>query len=264
MNTVAASMVLLLVFEARIAARPQSDSAPGKDNLIEQARQHARAFRSELPDFVVNQRISRHQQTSRDPGKWIADKTLDTELSYDMKKGEQIKLLKVDGAPTTESYLGLPGGLTSAGEFGAMLGIILGPQSDATFKGGKHSAIRGEDAVIYDFKVKKVKRNLVLAGLSREPQVVNYRGCIWIGAEAKRVLRIELSLDGAALGSQISQEDRTVDYDWVTIEGQKYLLPVRAVVLLGIAYKVYLRNVIEYVNYHKWEGKIKLVDPASN
>jgi len=53
----------------------------------------------------------------------------------------------------------------------------------------------------------------------------------------------------------------TIEYDWVTIAEQRYLLPVQAEVLMGRgSEQYYTRNVIEFSNYHKFEGKLKVID----
>ena len=73
-------------------------------------------------------------------------------------------------------------------------------------------------------------------------------------------MRIESSQESMRPESLITLWEIAVDYDWVTIEDHKYLLPVHAEVLAGIdAQKSYGRNVIEFVNYHKWEGRLRIV-----
>ena len=55
--------------------------------------------------------------------------------------------------------------------------------------------------------------------------------------------------------------ENAVEYDWVTIAEQRYLLPVQAELLMGRAgQQYYTRNVIEFSNYHKFEGKLKVLD----
>ena len=59
----------------------------------------------------------------------------------------------------------------------------------------------------------------------------------------------------------MSLSENAVDYDWVTIGEQRYLLPVHAELLMGRdSTHVYTRNVIEFRNYHKFEGKLKVLD----
>jgi hypothetical protein len=75
------------------------------------------------------------------------------------------------------------------------------------------------------------------------------------------VLRIEASNDDIPAGFPITLAESSVEYDWTTIAGERYLLPIHAEVLLGIdSKKYYTRNVIEFSNYRRFEAKIK-IDP---
>jgi hypothetical protein len=59
----------------------------------------------------------------------------------------------------------------------------------------------------------------------------------------------------------VTLSENAVEYDWITIGGERYLLPVRAELLLGVdSQRTYTRNVIEFTGYRKFEAKIK-VDP---
>jgi len=263
MKRLGAWMALLLALGApRLGVLAQSDADPAKDDLIVQARQHAVAFRRDLPNFVVNQKVTRTQQIS--PSKdWRADQMLETELTYAASKGEQIKVLKVDGRPTKESELGAVGGMTSIGEFGAALELVFA--SNPSFRAGEHDELRGRDAVIYDFIAKNVRQETKksMSGKTEASRLVDFSGRLWIDAAAKRVVRLEWAVGSFPSGSPVNLQEHSIDYDWATIEDQKYLLPVRAELLIGLTtYKMHLRNVIEFVNYRKWEGKIRIVDSS--
>jgi hypothetical protein len=190
---------------------------------------------------------------------------LEIELSYETTTGEQIKLLGVNGKAPTGSYNDLRG-TTSVGEFGSLLASIFVPQTEAIFKEGKHDNLRGRDTVIYDFRIKKSNSPMTIRGRnSGQLTTVGYSGRIWIDSDTRRVLRIEASAEGIPQALVITLQESAIEYDWVRIEGEKYLLPVHAELLIGVdAQKVYWRNVIEFVNYHKWEGKIKIADPKQN
>src|SRR5262249_57489873 len=67
-------------------------------------------------------------------------------------KGEQFKMLTIDGKPTTATYDSLVGS-TSTGEFGSILAALFLPKSNAEFKEGRRDNLHGRDTVVYDFKV---------------------------------------------------------------------------------------------------------------
>lgn len=226
--------------------------------LIEQARQHALDYARELPDFIVTQKVRRYVEA---PGikDWKLEDTLEVELSYHEGQGEQFKLLRIDGKPTRQSYEEL-GGSTSTGEFGSMLAALFVPQSKAEFKEVKKETYRGRATVVYDFSVKKANSLSTISDKSSgQKTIAGYKGSIWIDTETQRVLRIESSNEGMPPSFPITLSENAIEYDWITISGQRYLLPVSAEVLLGRDRdKVYTRNTIEFQNYHRFEGKIKI------
>src|SRR5262249_50156105 len=71
--------------------------------LIEQARYHALDFAAELPNFVVNQLVTRSIQM---PGarNWRVEDRLDVQLTYRADKGEEYKLISIDGKPARQAY----------------------------------------------------------------------------------------------------------------------------------------------------------------
>ena len=185
---------------------------------------------------------------------------LEIGLTYRKDKGEEYNLLRVDGQPTSQSYDNL-GGSTSAGEFGAILQGIFLPESHAEFKEGSHDSLRGRDTVIYDFSVKKVNsRSQITDKSTKQSIIVGYSGSLWVDTETKMVIRIEDSSNEIPVGFPINFAEDSVDYDWVNIAGERFLLPVHAEILLGReSERHYEKNVIEFRGYRKYEGTVKVV-----
>jgi hypothetical protein len=226
--------------------------------LIEQTRRHALDYTAELPNFIVTQIITRYIQTP-DTKTWKLDDTLEIDLSYSSTKGEQFKVNKINGKATQQTFEEL-GGSTSSGEFGSLLASLFVPQSRAEFKEVKKEVINKREAVIYDFSVKTVNSNSTITDKGTGKKIIaGYSGSLWIDIETKQVLRIEAANQGMPADFPISLSENAVEYDWITIEGERYLLPVRAELLLGRdRERVYTRNVIEFRNYKKFEAKIKI------
>jgi hypothetical protein len=226
--------------------------------LIEQARYHALSFNSELPNFIVNEKVTRYVRTPH-AHDWSVEDTLEIELTYETRKGEHFKMLKLNGKPTEETYEHLSGA-TSVGDFSSTLVALFIPQSHAILKEVKHEQFRGRDTVVYDFNVMRSNSSLTVTEKTSNQSVVTaYSGSVWVDAKEKQVLRIECQSDQIPDWFPISLSESAVEYDWVNVGDEKYLLPVHAEVLLGQdKEKFYSRNVIEFVNYHKFEGDIKI------
>ncbi len=248
------------------AAEPGAEAAPApavdisKLPLIEQARHHALAFMEELPNFIVTQFVTR---SVREPEHkdWQAEDKLEIELSYRVKKGEQFKLLKRNDKPTTMSYADLRGA-TSTGEFGSMLIALFDEQSQAEFKEVKRETLRNHETVVYEYRVKKAFSNNTLTDKTSGRSVTTaYSGSVWVEIASGRVLRIEHSSDDIQRGFPITMAESAVEYDWVKINDERFLLPVLAEVILGNdSERRYSRNVIELRNYHMFETDLKITN----
>lgn len=231
--------------------------------FIEQARYYALEYSDDLPNFRVTQIVTRYVRglASKD---WEKRDSLELELSYSARDGEKYRLIKLDGAPTKMSYDQV-GGSTSTGEFGALMSSLFSPQSKTDFRETGREALNGRQTAIYDFRVKKVNSNSELSDRqSGRTVIAGYQGTVWIDLESKRVLRIELAHENIPPSFPLTMAENSVDYDWVTIAGERYLLPVRAEVLLGREReRQYSRNLIEFRNYQKFDTDVKLV-PDNN
>jgi hypothetical protein len=231
--------------------------------FIEQARYHALEYSDDLPNFRVTQLVTRYFRglASKD---WEKRDSLELELSYSARDGEKYRLIKLDGAPTKMSYDQV-GGSTSTGEFGALMSSLFSPQSKTDFRETGREALNGRQTAIYDFRVKKVNSNSELSDRQTGRTVIaGYQGTVWIDLESKRVLRIELAHENIPPSFPLTMAENSVDYDWVTIAGERYLLPVRAEVLLGREReRQYSRNLIEFRHYQKFDTDVKLV-PDNN
>lgn len=238
---------------------PAAPAAPAPLTLLEQARHHALEFMEDLPNFIVIQIVNRYE---RRPGQkdWEQADKLEIELRYRAKQGEQFTLLRINDRPTERSYQDL-GGATSTGEFGSMLAALFSPASQADFRESRRDVIRGHQAVVYDFKVKKANSSSQITDRSSGRTVTaGYEGSVWIDTETGRVLRIEQSAVDMQRNFPITLAESAVEYDWITIAEQRFLLPVYAEVILGSdADRHYSRNVIELRNYRMFDTDVKIV-----
>ena len=111
-------------------------SAKEAAEVIEKARTSTQAALDEMPDFVVKQVITRSEAYAG-TGNWKPLDTVIIAVSYSTEKGEQYRVLAVDGAPVESSpgnnYSNLNGSTTS-GEFVEDLAKLFRPESKTEFK----------------------------------------------------------------------------------------------------------------------------------
>jgi len=237
----------------------ERQAALAKLPFIEQARYKALEYTDELPNFRVTQFVTRYARGPADRD-WVKRDTLELELTYSLRGGEKYSLLRLNGAPTKLSYDRIAGS-TSSGEFGALLSSLFAHQAKTEFIQTGTERFNGHESKVFDFQVRKVNSNSSLTDRTTGRSVVaGYRGSVWIDIETKAVLRIELAHENIQPGFPITLAENSVDYDWVLIAGQRYLLPVRAEVLLGRdADREYSRNEIQFRQYQKFDTDVKLV-----
>ncbi|HYP27269.1 MAG TPA: DUF4148 domain-containing protein [Blastocatellia bacterium] len=241
-------------------SQPLSPEDLARLPLLERARHRALEYSREVPNFIVTQFVTRYERTP-DARDWRVKDRLEIELTYEGGKGERFKLLRVNGSPARQTYEEIDGS-TSTGEFATMLRALFLPDSRTEFKEAKREEFNKRMAVVYDYRVRKENSHSVIMDKPSGKQfIAGYSGSVWVDSETAQVLRIEEASEGFPPDFPVTLSENAVEYDWVTIAEERYMLPVRAEVLLGWDHlKAYTRNAIEFKNYKKFETKIRL-DP---
>ncbi len=261
-----AKNVLIEALE-RAAAGRHADSVLERDSeekdlierlpFLEQARHHVLSNVEEIPNFIVRQTVRRYSRDSS--GGWRQRDVLELDVTYEVGKGESYKTVSVNGRPSS-THLESIDGATSTGEFATVLVAVFAPRSQTTFKKGPEETIEGRPTVIYDFKIRREhSANNITETRSGRSVVAGYSGSLWIDKETKRVLRLEQAVDDVPEDFPINVAELAVDYAWVEINSQKYLLPKKSEVILGSDRdRYYSRNIIEFTNYRKFDTDIRI------
>ena len=235
---------------------------------IETARKNTLEAVEEMPDFVVKQQIQRSAAYAG-TGNFTNLDRLVVAVSYRSTGQEDYRLLSMNGiiqnnVRSKESYEDA-GGTSSTGEFVTVLATIFKPESETKFAIVDTDVIRERKALVYEFLITKEKAHEVItaSGFSTESTVAGMKGRIWIDREGFRVLRIESESTEIPDTFPIRTAKRNIDYDWVKITDEKYLLPSLSDVRLTMREKskVYeSRNVIRFKDYQKYGSDVKILD----
>jgi len=233
--------------------------------LLEETRIATLQATEDLPDFIVRQQVSRSFARGESEN-WIPQDNLMLEVTYEAKKGERYKVLNVNGLPPVEVSEGSDyaqlGGSTSTGEFALALTALFSPETRAQFHMQRAELLKGRPTVVYTFTVSKERsRKHVRYGDGREI-ITAYAGWVWIDREQKRVLRMEDLAVDLPPDFPITHITSSVDYDFVRISEQPYLLPVEAEVRMKVRDRAQFqtRNRILFRGYRKFEAEIRTVD----
>lgn len=240
--------------------------AEGRD-LLEKARAATLEATERMPDFVVKQQISRWRArgTTRN---WIPEDRLTVAVSYREGAGEQYKLLLVNGLPTgtdeqaSSTYERL-GGASSTGEFASILVGLFSEQSRADFKMIDTDLLRGRRTIVYEFEVQQQHAKYRIYAGRDQMVIAGSRGRVWIDRETNRVLRLEDISTDIPGDFPISALTKTIDYDWVEIDGVRHLLPMRAEIVSTTGRserEMQSRNEIRFRGYQKYGSKVTIIE----
>jgi hypothetical protein len=250
---------------------PASSVLPNKieaDALLAKTRQNTLAALDDMPDFVVKQQIQRSIAYAG-TGTYTPQDNLIVAVSYRSTGEEDYRLLMINGIMQTntqskQSYEDA-GGTSSTGEFVTMLATIFKAESDTKFEPIETDLIRGRKAVVFDFATtpELADQRLTCKVLTERSTITGIKGKVWIDTQIGRVLKIESEATDIPQDFPCPTAKRNIDYDWVTISDQKYLLPLLSDVRLTVRDrgKIYeTRNVIRFKNYQKYGSEVIIRD----
>lgn len=238
--------------------------------LLERTRMATLSAATRMPDFLVKQNIIRYVAYGNTRN-WQSDDRLTVAVSYRQNAGEQYKLLAVNGLPQGDAasegstYGDKLGGTTSTGEYVSILSELFRPETQAEFQMVDTDTLRGRRTIVYEYTVKReLSHQMIKASWAGNRTVVTgFRGRIWIDRETNRVLRLEDISTEIPGDFPVTAATSTIDYDWVSINEQRHLLPSRAVVELTArvgAQTIQTRNEILFRGYRKFGAEVKIID----
>jgi hypothetical protein len=242
-------------------------------DVLEKTRVNTLASLEVMPDFVVKQIITRSAAYAG-TGNWKPLDTVIIAVSYSTEKGEQYKVLAVDGAPVElakgGNYSNLPGS-TTGGEFVDALQKLFKPESKTKFDLLTTDTIRGRSCLVFDYEI-LVENARDGVGFKTENGSKDFsfttvpageKGRIWIDRNDGRILRIAYNATDIPKDFQVRAFESSIDYDWVTIADEKFLLPVMSDAKFTSAEGGKLfqsRNLIRFKNYQRYGTEVKILD----
>ena len=238
------------------------------EHILDESRKATLAAVDEMPDFVVKQQIQRSAAYAG-TGNFRGLDRLIVAVSYRSTGQEDYKVLSVNGVlqndPKPKGSYEEVGGTSSTGEFVTMLATIFKPESEAKFEAIDTDLLRGRKAIIFDFSVDKDKahQEIKTSGDLGDSTPAGLMGKIWIDREDFRVVRVESEATQIPDPFPIRTARRNIDYDWVKIGDDKYLLPSLSDVRLTFREKSKVfetRNLIRFKDYQKYGTDVQIVD----
>jgi hypothetical protein len=241
------------------AALPLFDAPPPPTSeeqakTIDQARTLALEYTGTLPNFLCTETVRRYA-AGKNAGVWKRRDVLTIALAF-TDKGEQYKLLTIDGHPTNKKLADV-GGTMSNGEFGSLLKVIFTPKYAATFEWERWTRLGGRLTAVFTYDIEQ----------KNSPYTINWnthtkhysgkfalRGAVYIDRETNHVMRFTDNALDIPANWPILATPSTLDYDYADVGGRAYLLPkhVDSRVLMK---SEQTRNRIEFGDYRKFSSE---------
>ncbi len=230
-----------------------------QQRIIERVRQYALEYTRRLPDFICLE-VTRRYVDPTGLEFWRHVDTVTARLTY-FEQREEYRVVLINDRPVDMSIEELEGS-TSTGEFGTMLREIFEPRTETTFRWERWGKLRGRITHVYSYFVRKDRSNWTITYQKRLHTIPAYRGLVYIDRDTLQVLRVTLEAVDIDPEFPVREARTTLDYDYVDIGGQQYLLPLRFVMQMREA-KLLVKNEVEFRNYRKFaaDAVIKFETP---
>jgi hypothetical protein len=255
------------------SARPPDAEA---NELLDRTRAATLAAAAAMPDFIVKQLIRRSYAYGT-TNNWIPQDNLTIAVGYRANAGEEYKVLAVNGIPlgqeakqTRDYSRDVAPGTTSSGvEYISAVADVLKPESKTEFRLADTDLIQGRRTLVFEYQIEKPLSRLTLSasngpsGSASAVATVGSRGRVWIDRETNRVLRFEQIATEIPGDFPITAASSLIDYDWVTINENKYLLPTHSEIVLTTvsgSMSRQSRNEIRFRGYQKFGAELKVID----
>ena len=251
---------------AQTSTRPSEDSlgdAPPlnplqQTRLLEDVRRNALQYTVKLPNFICVQ-VTKRMVDLSGRGYWRTQDVIQARLAY-YERRESYQLVTINDQLTSRSYESL-GGAISTGEFGTLLVNVFSPETQTRFTWVGPASLRGRPVYTYDYRVAKDRSHWHITWNKEETIIPPYRGRVVVDAEKHQVLRISKEAEEIPAGFPIRGASSILDYDYATISGRPFLLPVRAVVEMDEG-RVTTRNEIQFRQYRRYTADTKAEFPG--
>ena len=241
------------------------------NELLERTRNVTLAAANAMPDFLVKQIIKRSVAYGT-TNNWIPQDNLTIAVGYRANVGEEYKILTVNGMPAAEDVQATrdyskyaPKGASSSGvEYISALADVFKPESKTEFRMVDTDVIQTKRTVIYEYAIKKDFSQLTLSLADTGARaVVGSRGRLWIDRELDRVVRFEQIATEIPPDFPIIAASSLIDYDWVSINERKYLLPTHSEIKMTTVspkFTLQSRNDVRFRSYQKFGAELKVID----
>ena len=240
--------------------RPRADELK---SIIADATRFAMDYRDSLPNFLCEQVTNR--SVSLDGSKtWKHKDKISGVLTY-LDHVEDWSFLEAErnGRKSYIEDMDSEVGVSSAGVFGGVISGLFRPLSKAEIA-WKETAVLGDRTVqVFNYRIARENSNLYLRTGPLEVITVGYHGLVYIDSRTHNVRRITETADDVPEKFPIHATSVSEDYDYVSIGGHDYLMPVGAQVFLKKGRHETDLNEITFRAFHRFGSTARILTKPS-
>lgn len=230
-------------------------------NSIEQTRilglmkDYALNYTQNLPNFICVQ-VTRRYIDPNAGDHYRSIGTVLAKLGYNEGR-ENYKVYSVNGQfqDTDMEHVGAGGGAVSTGEFGSLMREIFEPDSNADFGWDHWATLRGRKMAVFNYFIDSGHSKYSIqytAGPGDEQRIITaYKGLLYADPDTGEIDRIKFIAVDIPRSFPVSEATEILDYDLVDINGQKFVCPMLARLLMT-AGRDKSKNEIEFRDYRKF------------
>jgi hypothetical protein len=237
-----------------------------QQRILDSMKQYAMNYTQNLPNFFCVEVTRKYV----DPNAGDHYRSIGTVLAKVSYNGgaEHYNVYSVNGKLQDTTMEGAGGGgAVSTGEFGSLMREIFEPNSQAEFNWDHWATLRGRRMAVFNYFIDSGHSQWSIsygADKNDEQRIVTaYRGLAYADPNTGEISRIKFIAVDIPRTFPVSATTETLDYDLVDISNQKYVVPLRAQLLMNAGRET-AKNEMEFRNYRKFgtESTIKYeLDP---
>ena len=246
-----------------VVTTPKDPVPPPTDEeskaMIEGARKRALAWSNSLVNFYCYE-ITNHSIDESGTGDWRHKDTL-VELMKYVDRGESRTTVMLNGDRSSVQ----PDQLQfahSAGEFGAMFQIVFNPSAKAVFTWKQAAFIDGEPVQVFAVKVARADSRFDLYDRNGRAGQAGFHGLVYLDPATLSVRRISIDADDISPTLLIRASSMSIDYAWISMQGNDFLLPVRGAVSLQEAKRHPVLNEFDFLDYRRFGSQSRVLTDA--
>jgi VWFA-related protein len=251
-----------------IAVSPNPIQRPSNEDikaLLAEASQYANAYWDSLPNFMCQEVTERFIGSSNEK-KWKHVDTLSGQLTYfDSQEKWEFEEYEKDHQTSHDSNSVTRRGVSSAGIFGGVIHGLFRPEAKAEISWYETDALGDGTVQVFKYRVAKENSAFFLRAGSMDVFLVGYHGLVYIDSTSHVVRRITQIADDVPKDSPIHESLLSADYDYASISGEQYLLPIGAQIVVrrrGRNRKLEL-NQIRFRDFHRFRSTSRILTGAT-